>query len=438
MGARRRKWLILTGLLVVVGGGAGLAFVVRRGGDDRIEVQTEPVQRMTIVQTVSATGRIQPKTQVKISADVSAKITALAVREGETVAAGDFLLELDSQRYAAQVESAEANLRVAQAQADVSAENLTKAEKDYVRIRDLFDEELETESALDAARAVYQAEKARQRSMLDEVVQARAALRQSRDDLSKTRIYAPMAGTVSKLNKEVGEIALGSQFQEDVILELSNLTGMEALVDVDENDVVLLSEGDRATIEVDALPDVKLTGIVTDIASSAKVTGSGTTDQKTEFEVRIAVDAPDRQLRPGMTASAEVTTETHDDAVGVPIQCVALRSTEQLGAPGPSAPEWKPDEDGFVQVVFVVDQDSAAARPVRTGIQGDTHIEITEGLEPGQQVVVGSYRAISKDLSHGTAVTVAQDETKKKKKKKKTKQEEAGAPPADQARRNGG
>jgi HlyD family secretion protein len=406
MSARRVRWLVVVALLVAAGAAGAVALVLRRGAERAVEVETAPVARMAIVQTVAATGRIQPRTQVKISADVSAKITRLAVQEGDTVAAGEFLLELDRQRYLAQAESAEANLRVAQANAEVSAENRTKAEKDFVRVRDLFEGDLETEAALDAAHASFQAEKARQRSLLDQVEQARAALKQAQDDLSKTRISAPMAGTVSKLNKEVGEIALGSQFQEDVILELSNLDGMEALVDVDENDVVLLSEGDRAVVEVDALPEVSFTGTVTEIASSAKVSAAGTTDQKTEFEVRIALDAPDPQLRPGMTASAEVTTETHEEVVGVPIQCVALRTAEQLGEPGPSRPAWQPDEDGFVQVVFVVERGAAAALQVQTGIQGATHIEITSGLAPGQDVVVGSYRAISKDLNHGAAVVV--------------------------------
>lgn len=406
MAARRRRWLLLVAVLVLIVAGVGVTLGLRGRGPARIEVQTAPAARMSIVQTVAATGRIEPRTQINISADVSAKITRLAVKEGDAVREGDFLLELDRKRYAAQVESAEANLHVAQANAEVNAENLTKAEKDYLRAQQLFDHQLETQAALDGALSAYQAQKAQHRSSLDQVEQVRAALKQSQDDLSKTRIYAPMTGTVSKLNKEVGEIALGSQFQEDVILELSNLAGMEALVDVDENDVVLLAAGDPAVIEVDALPEARLAGTVTDIANSAKISGSGTTDQKTEFEVRISVNAPSPQLRPGMTASAEVTTETHEGALGVPIQSVAVRTPEQLGAAGAEAPAWRPDPDGFVQVVFVVEGGRASARQVRTGIQSETNIEIMEGLEPGQEVVVGSYRAISKDLSHGAAVVV--------------------------------
>jgi HlyD family secretion protein len=260
--------------------------------------------------------------------------------------------------------------------------------------------------------AQAEVEKARYQSALDQVEQAKAALRQARDALSKTTIYAPMAGTISKLNKEVGEIALGSQFQEDVIMEVSNLQGMEALVDVDENDIVLVSLGDEASVEVDALPDVTFQGEVTEIASSAKISGQGSTDQKTEFEVKIAILNPGTELRPGMTASADVVTDVRDGCLGVPIQSVTVRTLEELGVkrqPGDDAassePRFEPDEDGFVEIVWVVDGEEASARQVATGIQSETHIELTSGVEEGEQVVVGSYRAISRDLKDGAAVS---------------------------------
>jgi len=364
---------------------------------------------------VSATGRIQPKTQVNISADVSAKITRLPAAEGDWVEKGTLLVELERERYLAAVESAEANLRVAQANAVVTRENRIKAEKDFARIKELYDRELETQAQLDATQAAYQAERARNQSAVDQVAQVRAALKQIRDDLSKTTIYAPMSGTISKLNKEVGEIALGSQFQEDVIMIVSNLAGMEALVDVDENDIVSVAVDDAATIEVDALPDVALDGRVTDIASSANVSAAGTSDQKTEFEVKVAVLEPHPALRPGMTASCEIVTDTRDAALAVPIQSVAVRTPEQLGEAEPppaddeeavAANGWVPDKDGFVEIVFVVKDGVAEARQVTTGIQSETHIEIVDGLEEGDQVVVGSYRAISRELSHGARVTV--------------------------------
>ncbi len=410
--SKRAKWIV-GGVAAVVLAGSGLALTGRGRDDSRVEVQVEPVATRRIVQTVEATGRVQPVTQVNISADVSAKITRLEVAEGEWVEKGQLLLELDRERYLAEVESAEANLRSSQAQARVVEENLSKVRKDLERVRSLFAQQLESQAALDAAEATAEVELARHRSALDGVEQSRAALKQARDALSKTTIYAPMSGTISKLNKEIGEIALGSQFQEDVILELSNLAGMEALVDVDENDIVRVSVGDRATIEIDALPGVTFEGEVTEIANSAKVGGAGTTEQKTEFEVKIALLDPGTQLRPGMTAAAEITTDVREDAIGVPIQSVAVRAPDQILAPGTrpdgaaDAKELFPaDKDGFAQIVFVVEDGVARARPVKTGIQSDTHIELLEGLAAGEQVVVGSYRAISRDLRDGATVTV--------------------------------
>ncbi len=413
--SKKTKIALFAGVpLVLVVGTIGLK--TRNGKSDLVEVQTAAIEAREIIQTVVATGRIQPVTQVNISADVSAKITRLAVNEGDWVEQGQFLLELDRERYLAEVESSEANLRSSEADAAVVSENLDKAEKDLARMQDLQQKNLESLANFDAAASAVGVEKARLRSALDRVEQSRAALKQSRDALSKTTIYAPMSGTVSKLNKEVGEIALGSQFQEDVILEIANLSGMEALVDVDENDIVQLSLGDKATIEVDALPGVTFEGAVTEIASSAKIAAQGTSDQKTEFEVKIAILEPGTKLRPGMTASADVVTEVRESALGVPIQSVAVRTPEQLGveAKGDEAeksgeqsaePRFTPDKDGFVQVVFVVEGGVAHAKQVKTGIQSDTHIELLEGVAAGEQVVVGSYRAISRDLKDGSKVT---------------------------------
>jgi HlyD family secretion protein len=404
------KKLLLIGLpIVLIVVIASVTLGSRSRGVQGIEVEVEPIARRQVVQTVTATGKIQPMVQVNISADVSAKITRLGVEEGDWVERGALLVELDRERYLAAMESAAANLSAAQANANLARENMVKAEKDYVRTKELFDRNLESQAVLDTVYAAAEVEKARYQSALDQTEQAKAALRQARDDLAKTAIYAPMAGTVSKLNKEVGEIALGSQFQEDVIMEVSNLEGMEALVDVDENDIVSVSIGDEATIEVDALPDVKLTGRVTEIANSAKSYGAGTTDEKTEFEVKVAVVDAVATLRPGMTASAEIVTEVCDDCLSVPIQSVALRSVDELGAEDAEdggEPRFVPDSEGFAEVVWIVADGRANARQVETGIQSDSHIEIVAGLEDDVQVVIGNYRAISRDLSDGAVVTV--------------------------------
>jgi HlyD family secretion protein len=406
------------------GGAAVLAIAVAgavifsNGDDELLEVQTATAGLETIVQEVNATGRIQPKTQVRISADVSAKIVALHVEEGDWVEAGQLLVELDRERYEAAVESAEANVRSAQANAKLVQSNMLKAEKDYDRASDIVARKLESQSVLDTADAAYQVEIARYESALDQIEQARASLKQARDSLAKTIIYSPMSGTISDLNKEQGEIAIGSQFQEDVILVVADLTEMEAQVNVDENDIVNVKLGQQAEVRVDALFGELLTGTIYEIANTANASEPGTQNQKTEFEVKIAITGETGRLRPGMTASADISTQTKPGVVGVPIQSVAVRTVDQLTLEGEEIEDaekrFTADADGFVEIVFVVQDDgSVAARQVETGIQSDDMIEIMSGVEAGEEVVTGSYRAISSDLQNGAQVNVNNDQKRR-------------------------
>jgi HlyD family secretion protein len=407
----KRKPLLIGVAIVVVAGVVGGVALRGGGGDKTLEVQTAKVDRQKIVQKVSATGKIQPKTQVKISADVSAKITKLAVLEGQWVEQGAFLMELDRERYVAAVERAEANVRSAQANATLVRENMETAGKEFTRSKELVAQNLESEAAFDNKQAAHQVEVARYEAALNQVEQAKASLKQARDDLSKTTIYAPMAGTISDLNKEQGEIAIGSQFQEDVILVISDLSEMEAQVNVDENDIVSVGVGQEAEIEVDALQDQVLRGVVSEIANSANVAAAGTSDQKTEFEIKISITDPPETLRPGMTAAAEVFTKTNENALSVPIQSVAVRTVDQLTMEGEDREDaearYTADRDGFVEIVFCIEDGRAIAKQVKTGIQSDELIEILEGLEEGNEVVIGSYRAISKDLENGAVVTIS-------------------------------
>ncbi len=301
-------------------------------------------------------------------------------------------------------------MRSAEANATLVRQNKDQAEKELARARELQARSLQSEADFEAKQTAFQVEAARLKSALEQVAQARAALKQSRDDLSKTTIVAPMAGTVSALNKEVGEIALGSQFQADVIMVVADLSDMEAQVNVDENDVSGIRVGQAAEIQSDALPDQPLRGVVREIGSSANASGTGTTEQKTEFEVKIGITDPPKTLRPGMTATADIVTRTNDHALSVPLQCVALRAVDQLVVKGEKRKDaekrFRPDKDGFVEVVFVLEKGRAVARQVRTGIQSDELIEITDGLREGDEVVSGSYRAISKDLANGALVKV--------------------------------
>ena len=408
---KKKVFWIAGGVLIAVVAGA---VIFSNGDEELLEVQTATVSLETIVQKVDATGRIQPKTQVRISADVSAKIMVLHVEEGDWVEKGQLLVELDRERYEAAVESAEAEVRSAQANAKLVQQNMLKAEKDYDRARDVVERKLESQAVLDANSAAYQVEVARYESALDQVEQARASLKQAEDALSKTTMYAPMAGTISDLRKEQGEIAIGSQFQEDVILVVADLTEMEAQVNVDENDIVNVQLGQEAEIEVDALFGETLTGTVYEIANTANTDEQGTQNQKTEFEVKIAITSETERLRPGMTASADISTMTKTDVVGVPIQSVAVRTIDQLTIEGEEISEaekrFTADADGFVEIVFCVEEDgSVQARQVETGIQSDDMIEIVSGIEADEEVVTGSYRAISTDLQNGAQVNVNND-----------------------------
>lgn len=407
---KMKKRYLWIGVAIVVAGGVAGGLALRGRAHKPLEVQTSKADRQNIVQKVNATGRIQPKTQVKISADVSGKIKKLCVTDGQWVEKGALLVELDRERFLAAVESAEANARSAQANATLVRHNVDRAEKEFGRSEGLLAQGLESQAVYDTKKADLQVERARLDSARDLVEQAGAAVKQARDDLSKTTIYAPMAGTISELNKEEGEIALGSQFQADVILVIADLSEMEAEVNVDENDIVSVATGQQAEIEVDALLDQKLKGVVYEIANSAKAAGSGSSDQKTGFDIKIAITAPPATLRPGMTASADIVTKTNGSALSVPLQSVAVRTVDQLTAKGESRKDaekkYEADADGFVEVVFSVEKGKAVARQVKTGIQSDDYIEILAGLAEGDEIVTGSYRAISRDLENGAPVTI--------------------------------
>jgi len=422
LGKKRIIFLAAVAVVIIV----IVVVMANKNGTSKTSVQTILAEKQGIIETVTATGRIEPHTKVKISADVAAKITFLGVKEGDWVEKGDLLVRLDQERYAASLEQSEASLRSVQASAELARETVVKAEKDLERTETLVKRNLESEAVYDQMFSTVKIEKARYQSVLEQVLQAEAAVKQARDNFSKTTIFAPMAGTISALNKEVGEIALGSQFQEDVIMIVSNLGEMEALVNVDENDIVNISLGDSASIEIDALPDRVFKGIVSEIASSARISGMGSTDQKTEFEVKLAILDSVEQLRPGMTASSDIVIETRDSTLCVPIQCVTVRTPDQLKkkdegkdkgsalgdahADSTSEPQFTPDKDGFVTIVFIVDEGIAKAIQVETGIQSDTHIEVIEGLTEGDEIVSGSYRAISQTLGNDMPVLAKREE----------------------------
>lgn len=382
-------------------------------------VQTEEAVLGRLVQVVSGSGRIQPKLGVKISANVSAKIIALHVIEGEAVKKDQILVELDRTRYEAAVVQATANLSSAKATSRRQTANLDKSRTEHERFQKLFSQGLASQGELDTYAAAYEIDKANLDASLDQVTQSAAMLDQAKDDLSKTTLHAPIDGVVTQLNKEEGEIALGSQFQEDVIMVVSDLSQMEAVTEIDENDVVNISLGDSARIQVDAFPDTSFIGQVSEISHTANTRGMGTQEEVTNFEVKILVIDDIIKVRPGMSATVDIITDVKKDAIKVPIQAVTVRQKKEIDRwlaskesegsnddAKPSSEDTGSDEEDLKEIVFVIDNEMAKVRMVSTGISSDTHIEVLDGIEEGETVVTGSYRVLSKDLEHDANVKV--------------------------------
>ena len=351
------------------------------------DVTTTAVERGSLTKTVSGSGYVQPEVDVQISARISAEIMKIHVEEGDIVERGQLLVELDSQFYEANKEKSESGVMSAQA-------SLKKSEADYQRVDGLFKQSLASQAELDAK----EAERLLAQGQLR---QAQASLREADDNLNKTRLLAPMNGVVTKLNKEEGEIAVGSQFQADPVMTVSDLSRMEVLSEIDENDVVLVSLNDATKIEVDAIPDTILDGVVSEIAPEATTRGRGTQEQVTNFEVKVAVTSKIAELRPGMSCTVDISTETRDSVLYVPIQCVTLREVNPDSTDNIKSED---KQEKRREVVFIVEDGKAKMVAVETGISDDTNIEINSGLQEGQEVVSGSYKAVSKDLKDGDLV----------------------------------
>jgi len=408
-GKRSRKKIIifsLLGLLIVA-----LLLIVFLGSkrEQIITVQVEKVKARTITQIVTATGKIQPEVQVKISPEVSGEIVALPVKEGDKVRKGALLLKIKPDVYAAMRDQFSAGLLQAQA-------GLTRAESEYTRAQTLIHKGLISQSDFDLAKATYESNKA-------SYAQARASLNQSEENLRKTTVLAPMDGTVSQLNSELGERVLGTaQFQGTEVMTIADLARMEARVDVSENDVTLISVGDTARIAVDAFPDKKVNAVVYEIANTAKTKGLGTQEEVTNFTVKMRVVDKGANLRPGMSMTAEIETETKENVLSVPIQSVTTRAPKAEMKPAEGQGQAVPvSETGSTpkaradnkpkEIVFVVENGVAKAVPVKRGISSDQYVEIIEGVKDSVAVVSGSYKAINRELEDGAKVRV--EESKK-------------------------
>jgi len=411
----RKKIIVLSvvGLLVIV---FIVLAILGTKKEEIIIVQTEKVSRRNITQTVTATGKIDPEFKVVITPEVSGEIVYLPVKEGQRVRKGDLLLKIKQDQYLAQRDRAVANLQSAKASLAIQKIQLQKIESDYNRIQELFKKGLSSEAELEAIKAQYETARAQVLAAESTVQQMEAAVKEANENLAKTVITSPMDGIVSQLNVKLGERVLGTGFtQGSNLMTIADLSKMVAVVDVDENDVVLISIGDTAKVKVDAFPGKVFKGVVYEIGNTAKSKGLGTQEEVVNFEIKIRILDSNVDLKPGMSCNAEIMTDTRTNVLAVPIQSVTIRGQEAI-----SKEEKKSEEDEMVTVekkkedqdtkalegVFIVENGKAKFVKVKTGISDDTYIEITEGLKGGEEVVTGSYRAISRELKDGSKVRV--------------------------------
>ncbi len=409
-------------IIVVVVGVIAAVLVMNLGPKEKVKtlVELEAAKMEAITQVVTASGKILPETQVKVSADVGGYIRKLTVEEGQSVEKGQLLVEVDPEIYRAQVLAAQAAEKTAQARVKLAEASLTRAQGEARRVRGLYRKDLTSAANLEKAQADLQIAQAEVDAAAGQLLQAQASLSRARKDLQKCTISAPMPGTVIELLKELGERVSGGDFREDIIMTVADLSRMEVEVEVGERDVVLIHEQDPVEIEVDAYPGEKIPGTVKEIANAGVTRNQWTESEVTNFRVVVLVGDTDKVLRPQMSATVGIKTAHKDRALTVPIQSVTLRRPAEIreggrkpgrkpggkpvgkpgGKPGARPGARKAGAGQPVEVVFVVEDGRALARQVETGLSSDTRIEILSGIEEGTKVVSGPFRALSKDLKH--------------------------------------
>ena len=428
------------GKRILWGGVAGLVLLVlivvnvRRTPGGQASVEAGEVKRGSLSSTVRAPGRVEPETQVKLSAKVPGSVVRLAVKEGDHVKKGQFLLQIDDAQYRAEVresqaaiEASRSNLRLAQAAFAQSDAVLNRKEA-------LSKQSLVSAEELDQARAQRDSDRARVDANQEQVHQAEASLLVAEDNLKKTRFDSPLDGTVTQLGIEKGEIVVIGTMNNPgtVVLTVADLSRMKVEADVDETDVATIQTGQTAQIKIDALPDTTLTGTVSTIANSPKIENGETQEQQTNFKVDVAIDRPPATLRPGMTSDVEIKTATRDGVLYVPIQAVVVRTPEDLAAPAKGkkkqgkgaqaeeretsagTPAAKPRSEE-IRGVFVIVNGQAQFRRVKPGIASDTDYEVMGELKPGEKVVTGPHKVL-RSLRPGQRVKI--EEPKKRKETK--------------------
>ncbi len=437
--SRKGLYGIIGSLIVLIALVVG-AIAKNKGKEPLHLVTTEKAVIKTITQLVTATGKIQPEVEVKISPEVSGEILELPLREGAVVTKGVLLVRIKADNYRYQVEQQEANLTAAKATAVQSNAQLLKAQDDFKRVHELFGKQLVSDSDYSASKTNLEVAQANTDNALAQIRRTEGLLNQSRDLLSKTSIFAPMDGSVSSLSSEVGERVVGTgSFAGTEVMRVANLSNMEVRVNVNENDVVNVKVGDKTRISIDAYPGRKFTGAVKEIASAAKTQGMNTQEEVTNFLVKIRVRDKAVSLRPGMSASVDIETRTVENVVAVPIQSVTVRSREgsktldeqkgdrekkekETQGDGAAAAvsekqqreRERTDRESLQRVVFVRSGDTVKMITVETGIGDTSHLEIKSGIKEGDEVVSGPFSIITRTLKDGTKVRIDQPKDKDK------------------------
>lgn len=414
----KKKLFIGLGILLVIALFVVLNLKKQKG--KATEVQVEAVEMRDLTELVSASGKIQPKVSVDVSADITGKIIAVAVEEGDTVRAGDLLIRIDPTQIRESVRSAEAQHLSARASLEEAKASLEQQELEWQRAQGLHGSASMSDREFESKRAAFKLAEARLVSAERSVDQAAAYLEQQRDQLAKTEIRAPMAGVVVRRNADPGEIAIQSSLSIQVLMVIADLAVMEVEVDVDETEIPQVAIGQMAEIEIDAFPDSIFPGRVTEIANSPR---NETSNQGVDFRVVITLAEGLTGLRPGLSATAEITTAQRDSVLSIPIQALTLRTKKaleddekrfgpQLAKAGVKTTPFAFDETvKELEGVFVEVDGRALFRAVQTGIAGDKHFELIEGLADGEKIVVGPMKSV-RTLRHGERIkaTAAKDE----------------------------
>ncbi|MFJ1431366.1 efflux RND transporter periplasmic adaptor subunit [Capnocytophaga canimorsus] len=410
----KKKIIIIVGIVLVL----ILLIVGKKSGwwgnqPKGKEVEVKQITRNSLTQKVSATGKIQPELEIKISSEVSGEIIELPVVEGQMVKKGDLLVRINPDIYQSVLNRSVASLENIKSSLRQAEANFKENEASFERNQKLFEKGVISRAEWDKAVSAYDIAKANKESAKYSVQSAMASVSEAQDNLKRTSIYAPASGTISKLNVELGERVVGTvQMTGTEIMRVANLSSMEVEVDVNESDIVKVNINDRATIEVDAYPKKNFEGRVTNIANTANATAS--VEQVTNFKVKIHIDEASYQalltgkkqgyspFRPGMTATVDILTTERNDVVTVPVSAIVMKSIKEISKDSLI----KEKDDKRQEAVFVVKDGKALLKAVSTGIQDNTDIEILSGVEAGEQIIVGPYNLVSRILKSGDEVRI--------------------------------